>query len=147
MSFKPYAPSKMIKSEDGYSLIEVIIAMQLFVIVMTLLYSVFSFSQRFTIKWLSDSNQWQERLVKLNYLEKELSSAREITDLKPTRIDYLNDEYITSSIYWAGDSVHVGNHILRDLRIERYKTYNHKSLKNIESIVIYFKKDSVFIAF
>ncbi len=131
----------MIKSEDGYSLIEVIIAMQLFVIVMTLLYSVFSFSQRFTIKWLNDSNNWQERLVKINYLEKELSSAREITGLKPNRIDYLNDEYLPSSIFWTGDSVHAGSHILRNLSIKGYKSPSHKS------IVFYFEKDSVFIAF
>jgi len=150
MSYNQSGQSKLIKSENGYTVIEVIIAIQLFVIVMTLLYSVFVFSQRFTIKWLNDSSLWQERLVKINFIEKELYGAKAIIELKHNQIDYLNDVYIKSSIHWSEDSVYVGNLVLNDLKINGYKTSNQNNsgnLKDIINIVLYFEKDSVFIYF
>ncbi len=144
--------SKKIKNENGYTLIELIIAIQLFVIVTTLLYSVFVFSQKFTINWLNDSTLWQERLVKINYIEKELSESKEIIGIQPNRINYLNSDYINTSIFWSGDSVQVGKHIIDKLKINSYRTsYDSKSssesLKDIKNIVLYFERDSVFIEF
>ena len=129
-------------------IIEVIIAIQLFVIVISLLYSVFVFNQRFTLKWLDYSENWNENLVKLNFIENELKTAKEISKITNNEIHYKNRNYLPSLMFWKSDSIFFSNElksiVISDLSIKEIKKNNSSNSENT-FFMIYFSEDSLFI--
>jgi len=146
MNLRPSDPMKYLKSESGYSLIELIVAMQLFVIVISLLYTVFIFSQRFTINWLKYSDGWYDKMVKIEFIENELRTAKEITQISNNKILFKNDTYLPTTMYWHNDSVFVKNELrtinISDISIRRVKLTSQNST---DILSFYFNNDSLFI--
>jgi prepilin-type N-terminal cleavage/methylation domain-containing protein len=99
-----------LKSVDsGYTLVEVIIAIQIFLMVVTFTYTIYLFGFRFMSDW-NDRQDLQSTELTLNrVIISELGSAREVIALYPTKIEYLNDRYRIKSIHWQADSLYLNS--------------------------------------
>jgi type II secretory pathway component PulJ len=123
-----------IKSENGYSLIEVIIAIQLFLIVITLLYSIFSFNQKFITNWIKSTDKYQDKIARLDFLEKELRQSKRLTGFSSAEISYLNKDYLNSTISWSEDTVYAGSDInikMIPLQIKEVRIFGYSQQENV----------------
>ncbi len=140
-------------ADDGYTLIELIVAMQLFIIVSTLLYSIFIFGHRFTSKWIKESIDAEERTMDVTILEKEFSNVREYIYFHDHDIYYLNKNYLKTHLLWNSDSITISNFfkrkILKKISIGRYKLLSLDNPGNLRftGMMLFLSRDSLFIPF
>ena len=105
MNYKPYGDG----NEAGYTLIEVVVAIQLFLIVLSLLYVVFVIGHRFTVEWEKDMNSWRDFIFKERIIERELLKAKSIFISKGDTTLIEDENYLLSHIYAQDDSIYIQN--------------------------------------
>ncbi len=94
-------------SQSGYTLIEVIIAVQIFLIVLTMTYTIFLFGYKFMGKWIDDNDLLATEILIQKSLANELITAKKIIELTEQSIVYLDKKYNIQNIHWTDDSLFI----------------------------------------
>lgn len=97
------------KPQSGYTLIEVIIAVQIFLIVLTMAYTIYLFGYKYMVRWNNDNDLLATELLIQKSLTNELTTAKEIIEIAEQEIVYIDRNYKLQKIHWAKDSLFIKN--------------------------------------
>jgi len=92
-------------NQSGYTLIEVIIAVQIFLIVLTMTYTIYLFGYKYMVRWNNDNNLLATELLIQKSLSNELTTAKKIIEISEQEIVYTDRNYNLQKIYWSNDSL------------------------------------------
>jgi hypothetical protein len=96
----------MVNSDSGYTLIEVIIAIQIAMIIISFTYSIYLFGFRFISRWEDKTNLISQELLLRTAITKKIGNSKRITEISPSSITTLNSNHKTSILLWSEDSVY-----------------------------------------
>jgi len=96
----------------GYTLIEVIIAVQIFLIVLTMAYTIYLFGYKFMVRWNDDNDLLATELLIQKSLSNELTTAKKIIEITENEILYTDRNYNFQKITWTNDSLIIKHKLL-----------------------------------
>ena len=94
-------------NQSGYTLIEVIIAIQIFLIVLTMTYTIYLFGYKYIVRWNNDNDLLATELLIQKSLSNELATAKKIIEISEHDILYIDHNYNLQKIYWTNDSLFI----------------------------------------
>ena len=120
------------KGNRGYTLVEIIIAIQIFFMIVTFAYTIYLFGYKFLLNWEEKNdiavNELQIKRVLLN----ELSGAKSIITISTMGIEYVNPNYSYNRIHWLKNNLYLNQRVLNNAKISLIMN-NLNLLKNINN--------------
>jgi len=105
-------------SDSGYTLIEVIVAIQIFLIVLTFTYTIYLFGYKFISNWNERRDLQADELILNRVLTSQLGSAQKINAIYPAQIIFIDNQYRLKSIYWSSDTLYANSRPVNSYRIK-----------------------------
>jgi hypothetical protein len=99
----------MYKSESGYTLIEVIISIQVFMIIVSLTYTIYLFGYRFMASWDEKSDLIRQELLVQRLINDHIDHARCIIEITPFIITIVDSDYSNKNLSWSADTLYLNN--------------------------------------
>ena len=99
--------NSFIKDQRGYTLIEIMVAIQIFFIVITLAYTIYLYSFKFMSRWNDKNSLIQSELLIRKSLTYELTHTPQILEISPKKIIYLNKQFRIKQIQWSDSSLFI----------------------------------------
>lgn len=100
---------KKIKSEQGYSLVELIVAIQILAIVITMIYSVYLIGYRYFGKWDRQNDLQNLTILIHKVLDRELHSLHRISKITSKQMEYFSDSTKKNSLKWTEENIYLNN--------------------------------------
>lgn len=97
----------MYKSDTGYTIIEIIIAIQIFMIIVSLTYSIYLFGYKFISRWDDKTDIHLQEMVIQNILYKQIDNSKSIIEISPVGITAVNSDYKISKLLWSEDTLYI----------------------------------------
>jgi Tfp pilus assembly protein PilE len=95
------------KNNQGYSLIELLIAIQIFMIIVTMVYTVYLIGYRFILQWNRDNDLARTELLVQKALMSKLHQAKKLIQLNNDSIILLSRWYQLQNIHWDNTNLYV----------------------------------------
>lgn len=102
----------MLRNEEGYTIVEVIVAIQVFTLIITMLYTAYLYGYKFYLRWDENSDLLRTELQVNKLFLNELQNASEIIEITNDRIIYLTNDYTQKQIHWKTDSLFYNDHLI-----------------------------------
>ena len=99
--------NKFIKQDDGFTLIEVIIAIQLTLIVISFVYVIYFYANQYMKNYSETAALDRKMILMQKVLSSELFNAREIFFISGESIQYKSKNYVTSNLFYNSDSIYL----------------------------------------
>jgi hypothetical protein len=93
------------KLNRGYTLVELIIAIQIFFMILTFAYTIYLFGHKFLLSWEEKNDIINDELQIKRVLLNELSKAKEIITISTSGIEYINPKYSCNKIDWLENNI------------------------------------------
>lgn len=114
-------------STDGYTLIEVIVALQIFTIILTMAYTIYLYGIRYMNKW-DENNQIQNGsfLIQKSFY-RVFNNAVSIESITKKGIRLTDDSGKTKQFIWTGDTLFLNDKpIFTPVRLESFSLFNYQ---------------------
>ena len=105
------------KSNKGYTLVELIIAIQLFFIILSFAYTIYLFGYKFLFNWEEKNTLISDELQIKRVLLNELSKAKGINMISINTIEYINPNYSTNKIEYHENKLFLNQRRLNHIKI------------------------------
>ena len=96
-------------SDQGYTLIEVMVALQIFIIVVSFTYTIYLFAYRYIVQWNDQNDLLAQELLLNKTLISNLGQAKQIIEIRPDQIKFIDANYNQKTISWYPDTLSINS--------------------------------------
>jgi type II secretory pathway pseudopilin PulG len=125
------------RNNKGYSLIELLIAIQIFMIIVTMVYTVYLIGYRYISQWNRENDLIRTELMVQKAIMSRLHQAKKLIEINQNGLLLINRWYQPQQIRWDGQSVWIDSMQVtaRDIRAEvKQLMFLHKDRQNMYHI-------------
>jgi prepilin-type N-terminal cleavage/methylation domain-containing protein len=101
---------KICRIDEGYTLIEVIVSVQIFLLLLSFGYTLQFYALKFVNRWKEKNVLRNTELLLRTTISHEIGSAKEILEIHQDRIIYL--DYELNRLHWSEDKLYVKFHLI-----------------------------------
>ena len=95
------------RTNKGYSLIELLIAIQIFMIVVTMIYTIYLMGFRYIINWNRDNEIIRAELLIEKAINSKFNQSKKLLGIDQTGLIFLNKWYRTQAIHWGNNAFYL----------------------------------------
>jgi hypothetical protein len=106
------------KSNKGYTLVELIIAIQLFFIILSFAYTIYLFGYKFLFNWEEKNTLITDELQIKRVLLNELSKSKGINIISMNTIEYINPNYSLNKIEYLQNNIFLNQRRLNHAKVK-----------------------------